>query len=78
MFGYYPSNISCAANFPDGREPKVPKPPSTIPDELVSFILHRYFNVPLNDLERAKREHTLSMGAKNLVGDLLERYIAGQ
>lgn len=43
---------------------------------MVSVILHEYFDIPVVDLDRAKREHLLSMGAENLVGDLLERYLA--
>lgn len=65
-----------ALNFAGGREPKAPMPPETVPDDMVSFILCNYFDVPEEDLDRAKREHLLSMGAENLVGDLLERYLA--
>lgn len=65
-----------AANFAAARAPRAPEPPSTIPDEMVSFILSSYFNVPKEHLERAKEEHLLSMGAENLVGELLERYLA--
>lgn len=65
-----------AASFSSSRVPKAPEPPATIPDEMVSFILKNYFNVPEGNLERAKNEHLLSMGAENLVGELLERYLA--
>lgn len=65
-----------AANFALARSLRAPEPPATIPDEMVSVILHNYFNVPEADLERAKHEHLLSMGAENLVGELLERYLA--
>ena len=58
------------------RAPRAPEPPATIPDEMVSVILGNYFNVPAANLERAKQEHLLSMGAENLVGELLERYLA--
>lgn len=67
---------SQAHAFADSRNPRAPLPPATVPDEMVSLILHEYFNVPLEDLDRAKREHSLSMGAENLVGELLERYLA--
>lgn len=67
---------SQAIGFAQSRQPRSPEAPSTIPDELVSFILHEYFDVPASDLVRAKREHLLSMGAENMVGDLLERYLA--
>lgn len=63
-------------NFINGRQPKAPEAPHTIPDPMVSIILHHYFDIAENQLERIKREHLLSMGAENLVGGLLERYIA--
>jgi hypothetical protein len=62
--------------FAASRGPKAPETPATVPDELVSFILHEYFGVPAENLERAKKEHLLSMGAENLVGELLECYLA--
>lgn len=65
-----------ATGFSLSRCPRAPKPPATIPDEMVSFILPNYFNVPQENLERAQNEHMLSMGAENLVGELLERYLA--
>lgn len=65
-----------ALNFASARSPRAPEPPATIPDPMVSVILKDYFQVPAANLERAKREHQLSMGAENLVGDLLERYLA--
>lgn len=68
--------IAAAANYAKGREPKRPEPPSTIPDEMVSFVLEHYFNVPRNSIERVKKEHALSMGAENIVGNLLEHYLA--
>ena len=65
-----------ATAFATSREPRAPQAPATIPDEMVSVILHEYFGIKASDLDRAKREHLLSMGAENLVGDLLERYLA--
>ena len=65
-----------AAAFASSREPRAPKAPATVPDEMVSVILHEYFGIAASDLEQAKRQHLLSMGAENLVGDLLERYLA--
>lgn len=62
--------------FAQSREARAPKPPETVPDEMVSVILVSYFGIPQADAERVKREHLLSMGAENLVGDLLERYLA--
>ncbi len=65
-----------AESFIKSREPRAPSPPSTIPDEMVSFIINKYFDVPEEELERAVELHNLSMGAENLIGDILERYIA--
>lgn len=65
-----------AGNFASSRFVRAPTPPSTIPDEMVSTILNVYFHVPQEKLEDAKYLHALSMGAENIVGDLLERYIA--
>jgi hypothetical protein len=65
-----------AKNFSIGRAPRAPQPPTTVPDEMVSFILHHYFDIPDDQLKRAQKEHLLSMGAENMVGDLLERYLA--
>ncbi|MBX3708277.1 MAG: SinI family restriction endonuclease [Gammaproteobacteria bacterium] len=52
-----------------------PKPPETVPDDMVSYILEVYFDFKQQDLDRIKREHLLSMAAENIVGALLERYI---
>jgi len=68
--------LAAAANYAKGRQPKRPEPPATIPDEMVSFVLEHYFDVKASSLERAKQEHALSMGAENIVGNLLEHYLA--
>lgn len=65
-----------AIAFAKAREPRGPKAPETVPDEMVSVILHSYFKIPESDLSRVQREHSLSMGAENMVGELLERYLA--
>jgi len=65
-----------AISFASARRPRAPQAPTTVPDEMVSVILHDYFGIAVADLERAKQEHLLSMGAENLVGNLLERYLA--
>lgn len=65
-----------AQNFAASRNPRAPQAPATVPDEMVSVILVSYFGINPADVERIKREHALSMGAENLVGDLLERYLA--
>lgn len=65
-----------ANSFAASRKPKAPQPPETVPDEMVSLILQEFFNVKSTELERIKYEHLLSMGAENVVGDILERYLA--
>jgi hypothetical protein len=67
---------AAAAVFAGSRTPRKPEPPSTVPDEMVSYILQEYFEIPEKDLERIKKGHLISMGAENMVGDLLERYLA--
>lgn len=65
-----------AQKFISGRNLRAPAPPETVPDEMVSFIINQYFDVPESELSRAVELHNLCMGAENLVGDILERYIA--
>lgn len=65
-----------AKSFYESRLPKKPTPPTTVPDEVVSLVLNVSFNIAQNDLDRIKEEHRLSMAAENIVGDLLERYLA--
>ncbi len=65
-----------APNFVNGRKPKAPSSPSTVPDEMVSFVLHHYFDLPKSDLQRVKDEHLLAMASENIVGTILEHYIA--
>jgi hypothetical protein len=50
--------------------------PTTIPDAAVSVILQQCRGFSEAQTERIKIEHQLSMSAENLVGALLERYIA--
>lgn len=59
-----------------GRVPKKPKEPSTVPDEMVSVILEKYFSAESINREEIKRNHSLSMAAEGMVGDILERYLA--
>jgi hypothetical protein len=68
--------VSAAVHYANGRKPKRPKPPATIPDEMVGFILEHYFDVEHQSLERVKKEHALSMAAENIVGNVLEHYLA--
>jgi hypothetical protein len=67
---------SLAKTYHKARSPNRPEKPQTVPDPLVSFILEHYFEVPEQNLEQASNEHQLAMAAENMVGDLLERYLA--
>ena len=62
--------------FANARGLRAPQVPATVPDAMVSVILHHYFHLPIEQLERAKQQHLLSMGVENLVGELLEHYLA--
>jgi hypothetical protein len=52
-----------------------PSIPQTVPDEMVSVILKKFYKHPLEKLNNIKVEHQHSMAAENMVGELLERYI---
>ena len=65
-----------AISFLNSRAPKAPKAPETVPDEMVSFVLEKYFSIPAQELPEIKRTHQLSMGAENIIGELVERYLA--
>lgn len=67
---------SRASTFAASREVKYPQPPQTVPDNAVSLIMETYFEIDHEELDRIKKEHSLSMGSENIVGDLLERYLA--
>lgn len=62
--------------FVASRLPRSPQEPTTVPDPMVSVILEEYFNVPTGNLESVAKQHSLAMAAENIVGDILERYIA--
>lgn len=53
-------------------------PPQTVPDNAVSLVLQLAQGLTWQDTERIKVEHQWSMAAENLVGSLLERYIASE
>ncbi|MDG2496845.1 MAG: SinI family restriction endonuclease [Aquiluna sp.] len=67
---------SLAAKFIRGRTPRAPLEPSTIPDTMVSIIVQEYFGVESDSIAKAAKQHSISMAAENIVGDLLERYLA--
>jgi hypothetical protein len=49
--------------------------PQTIPDEMVSVILNKFYKHKKDKLKDIQTEHQHSMAAENMVGELLERYI---
>jgi hypothetical protein len=50
--------------------------PATLPDEMVSYILQITFGWDNEKAHQAKEDHQWAMAAENLVGSLLERYVA--
>jgi len=67
-----------ATKFANGRIPRPPSKPKTISDSLIPIILEEYFGLPKVRTVEIGHEHGLSMAAENIVGNLLERYIASQ
>lgn len=65
-----------ASSFIDSRKPLSRPKSKTIPDSMVSFILEKYFDIDASELSRISEEHRMSMSAENMIGNLLERYIA--
>ncbi|EKN4112706.1 SinI family restriction endonuclease [Yersinia enterocolitica] len=68
--------IKIAGLFAESRHPKKPAKPATVPDEMVGVVLHVFFDFNKDDLPRIQKEHSFSMGAENIIGDLLERYLS--
>jgi hypothetical protein len=62
--------------FIEGRSPRAPRAPSTVPDSVVGIILVNYFDADADEILVHQDWHQKSMGAENLIGDLLERYLA--
>jgi hypothetical protein len=65
-----------AARYSAGRSKRKPAAPATVPDPVVGIVMEEYFGYAVDELLRISTEHSLSMGAEGIVGDLLERYIA--
>ena len=65
-----------ADRFAASRIARSPQEPATVPDSLVSVILNKYFGVAESELAVVTKQHSLAMAAENIVGDILERYIA--
>jgi hypothetical protein len=67
-----------ALKFSNSRELSYPKIPETTPDTMVRFILERYWDFDYKKSESAVIMHNYAMGAENIIGNLLERYIANE
>jgi hypothetical protein len=66
-----------AEKFFVARNKKVrPSSPTTVPDEAVSIVMEEVYNYSNAQTKKIKVEHQHSMSAENIVGSLLERYIA--
>ncbi len=65
-----------ASRYQQGLSPRSPQAPKTVSDPMVSVVLEVFFSLPSEELPRVALEHSQSMAAENIVGDLLERYIA--
>ena len=53
-----------------------PGEPTTVPDEAVSIVMRAVYGYSEGQTNRIKTEHQHAMSAENIVGSLLERYIA--
>ncbi len=67
-----------ASSFDKGRTPKYPSITKTHADRVVPIILRDYFNVPELSLPEVIERHRQAMAAENIIGHLLERYLAAK
>jgi hypothetical protein len=67
-----------AKKFKSGRSTKSPVRPLTQRDNIVSIILSEHFGIHKEKVIQVADEHNLSMSAENLVGHLLEVFIASK
>ena len=65
-----------ANQFVAARSPRAPQKPQTIPDSVVGTILNGFYGIEQQSLPTIAETHLLSMAAENVVGEILERYIA--
>lgn len=65
-----------ASRFSASRALQAPSEPATIPDEMVKFVLEKYWDFHPDQAIIASDYHNKAMGAENIIGNLLERYIA--
>lgn len=68
--------VKNAQGFAAAREIRYPKSAQTEQDLMVPFIMQEYFDVPAEKIDEAVEWHRHAMGAENIIGELLERYIA--
>lgn len=69
-------NILAKKFFQAKNKNTLPAAPTTVPDEAVSIVMMSTYNYSSQEAERIKIEHQHSMSSENIVGTLLERYIA--
>ena len=62
--------------FNSGTKDKHPQPPKTATDDAVYQILESYFDYEKNELKKLVQAHKDAMAAENIVGELLERFLA--
>ena len=65
-----------ARRFINSRQPTRPSMPSTVPDTMVELLLAESYEVPRHKIPEAIDMHMKAMGAENIIGYLLEYYIA--
>lgn len=75
-FGSEEYILKIAKKFLEDRKTRSPKVPKTIPDTLVFLFLTKYYNIPKECVETAMLSHAYAMGAENIIGWLLEYYMA--
>lgn len=75
-FGSEAYLVKYASSFANGRNKNPPKCPSTVSDPMVAFILSEFWGLSDKDARLAVDYHNYAMGAENIIGHLLEYYIA--
>ena len=69
--------IDKAKKFFESRSLKRPSEPKTGTDSMVKVLLLNHFGIQSDQIQTAIDHHRYAMGAENIIGDLLECYIAG-
>jgi len=65
-----------AARYIAGRKRITPSTPGTVPDPALSLVMVHGFDVDPKEIDHLTEGHRRAMVAENIVGELLERYIA--